>query len=94
MGAFLLVMLSSPGCAHTGANTDRGVGGSGPPPTSGASGPASQDTSARPFRVNIPEAELDDLRRRIQSTRWPDMETVPDQSQGVQLAKLQELVRY
>jgi pimeloyl-ACP methyl ester carboxylesterase len=48
----------------------------------------------RPFRVNVPEAELSDLRRRVLATRWPERETVADQSQGVQLAKLQALVRY
>src|SRR5260370_33434573 len=48
----------------------------------------------RPFRVNIPEEALVDLHRRIRETRWPDKETVADQSQGVQLARLQELVRY
>src|SRR5882762_8230352 len=48
----------------------------------------------RPFRVNVPQAALDDLRRRIAATRWPDKETVADQSQGAQLARLQELVRY
>lgn len=48
----------------------------------------------RPFRVEVPQADLDDLRRRIAATRWPDKETVADQSQGAQLAKLQELVRY
>src|SRR5881296_1284625 len=48
----------------------------------------------RPFRVNVPQAALNDLRRRIAATRWPDKETVADQSQGVQLAGLQELVRY
>ena len=48
----------------------------------------------RPFKVNIPKADLKDLRNRIMATRWPDKETVADQSQGVQLAKLQELVRY
>jgi len=48
----------------------------------------------RPFRINIPEAELVDLRRRVLATRWPDRETVTDQSQGVQLAKIQALVRY
>jgi pimeloyl-ACP methyl ester carboxylesterase len=46
----------------------------------------------RPFRVDVPEADLADLRRRIAATRWPDRETVNDQSQGIQLAKLQELV--
>ena len=48
----------------------------------------------RPFRVSVPEEAIVDLRRRIAATRWPDRETVKDQSQGVQLAKLQELVRY
>ncbi|RPI52060.1 MAG: epoxide hydrolase [Acidobacteria bacterium] len=53
------------------------------------------DTNAiRPFHVNVPEADLADLRRRLAATRWPDKETVSDESQGVQLAKLQELVRY
>jgi pimeloyl-ACP methyl ester carboxylesterase len=52
------------------------------------------DDAIRPFRVNIPQATLDDLRRRLVATRWPDKETVADQSQGPQLAKLQELVRY
>src|SRR3954451_19642281 len=48
----------------------------------------------RPFRVNVPKEQLADLRRRLAATRWPDKETVSDRSQGVQLAKLQELVRY
>src|SRR6266404_1875096 len=48
----------------------------------------------RSFKVKIPEKDLIDLRRRIRETRWPDKETVADQSQGVQLARLQELVRY
>jgi pimeloyl-ACP methyl ester carboxylesterase len=57
--------------------------------------PQADDANAiRPFRVKVPEADLVDLRRRIQSTRWPDKETVKDQSQGIQLAKIQELARY
>ena len=52
------------------------------------------DTAIRPFRVNIPEAALADLRKRVLATRWPEKETVDDRSQGVQLAKLQQLVRY
>jgi pimeloyl-ACP methyl ester carboxylesterase len=48
----------------------------------------------RPFQVNIPQEDLDDLRRRLVATRWPDKETVVDQSQGAQLAKMQELVGY
>jgi hypothetical protein len=50
---------------------------------------APEDRSIRPFQVNIPEAALADLRQRVLATRWPDKETVNDQSQGVQLAKLQ-----
>src|SRR5713101_8880133 len=50
--------------------------------------------AVRPFRINVPEEALVDLRRRVVATRWPDRETVTDRSQGVQLAKIQELVRY
>ena len=52
------------------------------------------DTRIRPFHVHVPQAQLDDLRRRIAQTRWPDEETVKDESQGIQLAQVQELVRY
>jgi pimeloyl-ACP methyl ester carboxylesterase len=55
---------------------------------------AVEDKTIRPFRVDVPQEALVDLRRRIAATRWPDRETVDDQSQGIQLAKLQELVRY
>jgi pimeloyl-ACP methyl ester carboxylesterase len=57
---------------------------------------APQDASAaiRPFHVNIPDEQLADLRRRIKETRWPEKETVADQSQGVQLATMQKLARY
>jgi len=55
---------------------------------------ASQDGAIRPFRIDVPEEVLVDLRRRVLATRWPDRETVGDRSQGVRLAKLQELVRY
>src|ERR1700729_925250 len=51
-------------------------------------------TAIRPFQVNFPDAELVELRRRINATRWPDRETVADQSQGVQLATTQALARY
>src|SRR5215510_1487443 len=50
--------------------------------------------AVRPFHVDIPQTALDDLRRRIAATRWPDRETVPDRSQGAQLAPLQSLVNY
>src|SRR5579883_1335511 len=48
----------------------------------------------RPFRINVPEEELVDLRRRIAATRWPEKETVADASQGVRLATTQALARY
>jgi len=48
----------------------------------------------RPFRVDIPDQALDDLRRRLAATRWPSKELVPDRSQGVQLATMQELAAY
>jgi pimeloyl-ACP methyl ester carboxylesterase len=52
------------------------------------------DRSIRPFTVQVPQAALNDLRRRIAVTRWPDRETVEDFSQGVQLEKLKPLVQY
>jgi len=55
---------------------------------------ASSKTAIRLFRVNVPEGELTELRRRINATRWPERETVPDASQGVQLATMQALARY
>ena len=55
---------------------------------------AAGDSSIRPFTVHVPQAALNDLRRRLAATRWPDRETVADRSQGAQLAKLQALVQY
>jgi pimeloyl-ACP methyl ester carboxylesterase len=54
----------------------------------------SDATAIRPFHVNVPEAELTEMRKRIKATRWPERETVKDQSQGPQLATLQKLARY
>jgi pimeloyl-ACP methyl ester carboxylesterase len=51
-------------------------------------------TEIRPFRVDIPDGALDNLRRRIAATNWPERETVADQSQGVPLATIQKLARY
>ena len=48
----------------------------------------------RPFHVDIPDEALEDLRRRIAATNWPEKETVADQSQGVPLAMIQKLARY
>ena len=54
----------------------------------------SDATAIRPFHVNIPEADLTEMSKRIKATRWPERETVKDQSQGPQLATLQKLARY
>jgi pimeloyl-ACP methyl ester carboxylesterase len=55
----------------------------------------SDQTAIRPFpKLKVPEAELTDLRRRINATRWPEREYVTDQTQGVQLATMQNLARY
>jgi pimeloyl-ACP methyl ester carboxylesterase len=51
-------------------------------------------TEIRPFRFEVPQQEIDELRRRIAATRWPSRELVDDRSQGVQLATTQELARY
>src|SRR5258708_10441698 len=56
--------------------------------------PAAAGDDIRPFRINVPEEALVDLRSRINATRWPDRETVPDESQGVQLPAMQEIARY
>ena len=54
----------------------------------------SGETEIRPFHVGMPEEAIADLRRRVAATRWPDGETVADDSQGVRLAMMQELARY
>ena len=53
-----------------------------------------EDRSIRPFKAHVPQAQIDDLRRRIAATRFPERETVNDFSQGVQLEKLKPLVEY
>ncbi len=56
--------------------------------------PAGGAAEIRPFTINVPKADLVELRRRIAATRWPDRETVSDSSQGVQLATIQALAQY
>src|SRR5215217_6151838 len=56
--------------------------------------PVGGGVAVRPFRIDVPEEDLVDLRRRIMETRWPEREAVADASQGVQLATIQELARY
>jgi hypothetical protein len=55
---------------------------------------AAQGDAIRPFRFNAPQEHLVDLRRRIAATRWPDRETVTDETQDVQLATIRKLARY
>jgi pimeloyl-ACP methyl ester carboxylesterase len=67
-------------------------------PAAAAEGGTSTDRAAaasvRPFRIRFPERDIAELRRRVVSARWPERETVADQSQGVQLATIQNLARY
>lgn len=81
LGAFGLTLLTVPGYTQTAPSSHAGPSDSGP-------------DAIRPFHVHIPEEQLVDLRQRLAATRWPGKETVADQSQGAQLAKLQELVQY
>src|SRR5919112_827775 len=53
-----------------------------------------EEAAVRPFHIDVPEKDLVELRRRIAETRWPERETVADESQGVRLATIQELARY
>jgi pimeloyl-ACP methyl ester carboxylesterase len=55
---------------------------------------SAENKSIRPFRINVPEEAIVDLRRRINATKWPERETVTDATQGVQLATMRELARY
>ena len=59
-----------------------------------ATGQAAEDKSIRPFTFKAPQAKLDDLRRRIAATQWPEKETVTDESQGVPLAMMREVASY
>jgi pimeloyl-ACP methyl ester carboxylesterase len=62
--------------------------------TATVAGQAEDKTAIRPFQFNFSDAELADLRRRVNATRWPERELVNDASQGVQLATMQKLARY
>ncbi len=63
-------------------------------PRAAADQARAENGAIRPFQVDIPQEDLDELRRRITATRWPSKELVDDRSQGVQLATMQELARY
>jgi len=85
LGALGLLLLAAPSHAQT---------LTGQPLASVTLRGAVGDDAIRPFRVNIPQAALVDLRRRLTATRWPTKELVGDRSQGVQLATVKALVRY
>jgi hypothetical protein len=88
---FALVLAATASFAHAGSAAGAQTSAAGP---ASAQPAPRDDASIRPFRIHVPEAQLVDLRNRIAATRWPDKETVGDQSQGIELAKVQELVRY
>jgi hypothetical protein len=87
-----LLLTAAPSLAQIGttSDADASIANS----VSSEQGDTTQGCPIRPFHVHVSDEALLDLRRRINATRWPDKETVADRSQGTQLAKLQELVRY
>jgi len=87
---FALALVATAGFAHAAP----APGARASVATASAQPATRDDASIRPFRIHVPEAQLVDLRNRIAATRWPDKETVDDQSQGIELAKVQALVRY
>jgi pimeloyl-ACP methyl ester carboxylesterase len=93
---FALLLLTSPTygqtmTAPTSQSTDKASVVS---PRATRSRTTAENTAIRPFTVNIPEEQLLDMKRRVSATRWPEMETVADESQGVRLATIQALARY
>jgi pimeloyl-ACP methyl ester carboxylesterase len=90
VGATAIVLALSSSAPQVGAPVLAAPAGA-PPATSAAEHNA---TGIKPFRINVPQADIVDLRRRLRETRWPEKETVGDPSQGPQLVQLQELVRY
>ena len=92
-----LLLIASPCYAQTVAGTKESTMTSQlqyTTPTSARPRAATEDTAIRSFRIRIQEEALVDLRQRIVATRWPEKETVADQSQGVQLATVQKLAHY
>src|SRR5258708_5118971 len=65
-------------------------------PSNAQTGPSGviSTEAIRPFKVNVPQADIDDLRHRVLATKWPDRETVSDESQGVRLATIKKLASY
>jgi pimeloyl-ACP methyl ester carboxylesterase len=96
--AFGLLLLASLGHAETVATATKELTMTTPVqyanPAAARPLPVAEDTTIRPFRFQAPESDLVDLRERIMATRWPDKETVADQSQGVPLEMMRELAHY
>ena len=91
-GAAGLAALAPRGRAHAGPKANPQSPGDERVPAKPSTGVGGE--SIRPFRFEAPDAALADLRRRVAATKWPGRETVPDASQGVQLATMQKLARY
>jgi hypothetical protein len=92
VGVFGLAVFARPSFAQTAPTAD--VRASINSPLSATPPMLTEDKSIHPFRISVPEAQLIDLRKRIAATRWPDKETVNDESQGIRLAEMQALVHY
>ena len=91
-GIFLLLLLAAASYAQTVRTIDAQAFLTSPLPAKQTA--AAEDDSIRPFHINIPEEQIVELRQRIAATRWPDKETVSDESQGIRLAEVQVLVQY
>ena len=91
-GTFLLLLLAAASYAQTVRTADAQAFVTSPPPEKQSA--ATQDDSIRTFHINVPDEQLVDLRQRLAATRWPDKETVNDESQGIRLAEMQALVHY
>jgi pimeloyl-ACP methyl ester carboxylesterase len=89
-----LAVASSIGHAQSPATTNQELAMTHAATTSTGGAPSAVKDAIRPFHVSFPEGKLIELRQRINSTQWPEKETVPDQSQGVPLTMMQELARY
>ncbi len=90
--AFALVLLIGPSYARTVSAADAEASVISPLPAK--LGAAAENKAVRPFHIDVPEAALADLRRRIAGTKWPERESVTDATQGVQLATMQNLAHY
>ncbi len=91
-GNFLPLLLAAVSYAQTGRTVDAEAFVTPPIPAKQTAG--AEHDSIRPFHINIPEEQLVELRKRIAATRWPEKETVSDESQGIRLAEVQALLQY